>query len=83
MHAVYLSGFMICLCGGVAVYLTFVEPLAGTGAAYVGRVAVSVSLMLMVSGLLWWQRRGRGELFLLGATIGMAIVIIMLMLAVR
>ena len=74
----YITGFMVCVVEGFALYATFVDPMAGTSMRHMIRVVAVASLALVIAGLLLWRRGGRGEVFLLAVTIGMMVLILSL-----
>jgi hypothetical protein len=63
------------LLNGVALYVTFVDPVGGTSIRHVIRVVAVLSPGVGHPGLLLWRRGGRGEAFLVAVTIGMIVLI--------
>jgi hypothetical protein len=52
----YITGFMVCVVEGFALYATFVEPMARTSMRHTIRVVAVASLALVIAGLLLWRR---------------------------
>jgi hypothetical protein len=74
----YLTALIVCLAEGLALYATFVDPIAGTSIRHMIRVAAVVSQALVIAGLLLWRRGGRAEVFLVAVTMGMMVLIMSL-----
>lgn len=68
---------MVCAVEGVALYATFVGPVAGTSMRHLIRVVAVLSQALIIAGLLLWRHGGRREMFLLAVTMAMMMLIIL------